>query len=196
MMTSNKIREIKEGTVTITAIPSDKIDADPIGWLEQQATPGMLFLAHADDVVLWGRAISASDNKIQIEVSSPTETPLRNETLMMARLFDAEQECFLWQVAEGEWQARQIRDHAGERCNYFDETQILWGNVEEQRANGFVYLVEGAEGLRHTPPRELLTDDLHEHKATLTVRHYLQEEHGWLRVAYSRLVKPEAEVSA
>ncbi|MCB0112230.1 MAG: TIGR03984 family CRISPR-associated protein [Caldilineaceae bacterium] len=194
-MASDKLRKIEEGKVIITPIPPSEIGADPVGWLQQQAVLGMLLLAHADDVVIWGRATSDGNGKIHIKLSSSTQTPLRNQTLIMARLFDAEQEWFLWQVAEGEWRARRIHDSEGEACSYFDESQILWGDKVEMRTDGFVHLVEGAEGMRHTPPEELLVNDLHDHKAKLTVRHYLQEDDGWLRVAFSRLVKPEEEVS-
>lgn len=195
-MASDKLRKIKDGKVIVTPIPSNEIGADPVSWLQQQAVPGMLLLAHADDVVIWGCIVSDESNKTHVKLSSSTQTPLRNQTLIMARLFDAEQECFLWQVAEGEWRARRIQDTEGEACSYFDEAQILWGDKVEKRADGFVHLAEGAEGLRHTPPEELLVDDLSDHKAKLTVRHYLQEDDGWLRVAFSRLVKPDGEVSA
>ncbi|MCE7987035.1 MAG: TIGR03984 family CRISPR-associated protein [Caldilinea sp. CFX5] len=193
-MAGNKVREIKTGKVAMTPFSTNEVGTDPVKWLEQQAQSGMLLLAHADDGVIWGRATVDADNgNIDLKLSSPKQTPFRHQTLIMARLFDTEQEIFLWQVEEGIWRARQIRDSMGEACSYYDETQILWGNKVEQCIEGFVYLAEGSEGMYHTPPEDLFTDEQHEHKASLNVRHYLHDDDGWLRVVFSRLVKPEPE---
>jgi len=196
-MASEKIREIKSGSVMVQTFDYTEIASDPITWLIQQAKPDMLLLAHADDGVIWGRVITDHNNTLKFNFASH-QVDLHNQTLIMARLFDADQEIFLWRVDEGEWRARRIQDGAGEARDYFDEAQILWGDSEEKpqaekEPNNFVHLTEGAQGLRHAPPKELLSGAIKKHRAQLTVRHYLQEENDWLQVAFSRLVKPDTK---
>lgn len=192
-MTTDKLRKIAHVTVDMKPFPPDEVGDDPAGWLQQQAQPEMLLLVHMDDAVVWGRAVVNGNEGVTFESSSPEHIPLRNQTLIMARLFDAEQEIFLWQVREGQWRARLLRDGIGNICDYFDETQILWGNEVTKKGDKFVHLIEGAQGMRHMPPEELLVKHLREHRAALTVRHYLQDDDGWLRVVFSRLVKPQTE---
>ena len=192
-MTTNILREIEHGALDITPFTPDDIGGNPASWLQQRAQPGMLLLAHTDKAVIWGRVVSNENTHVTIESSSPAQIPLNNQMLIMARLFDVEQEIFLWQVAEGRWRARRLHDGTGEPCDYFDEAQILWGTKKSDSTNGFVSLAEGEQGMHHAPPEELLAHDLVDHKARLKVRHYLQEDNGWRRVAFSRLVKPQTE---
>ncbi len=194
-MAADPTRKIKEGGIKLKPFTLLEVGDDPITWLMAKAVAGMLLLAHADDGVIWGK-VTSSEHGIHIEFPSTNllpQAPLRNETLIMARLFDANQEIFLWQVDEGEWCARLLQDGVGDTCEYIDEAQILWGDIKEKQQKGFARLTEGAQGLRHAPPQELLINEARVHKAHLTVRHYLHDEDGWLRVAFSRLVKPETE---
>lgn len=48
-----------------------------------------------------------------------------------------------------------IQDGTGEKVEYFDEVQLLWGSrnqPEGQPINGFQLMREGAQGLLHAPP--------------------------------------------
>jgi len=192
MANEKKIRTIKSGKVKLQPFSPKEIAADPLTWLNDQAKQGMILLAHADDGVIWGKVVSDDDNKLRFQFPSAallSQAELRAETLTMAWLFNDSEEIFLWRVAEMQWQARTIRDNEGEPASFFDEAQILWGTTAEGRDTDFVRMTEGAQGLRHAPPQELWQEGARSHPLRLYVRHYLQEEDGWLRVAFSRLIK-------
>ncbi len=196
-MLNEPLRQIRSGYVTLKTFDVTDVGAEPVAWLTNQVIPGMLLLAHADDGVIWGKVIASAEGA-QI-IFPPTtllpQAPLRTETLIMVRCFDVQQELFLWRLNEGEWRARRIADGVGEPCDYYDERQILWGTQATEAANGFVKMIEGAQGMLHAPPVELLASDgqNQEHRVRLPVRHYLLNDEGWLRVGYSRLVKAEAK---
>jgi len=196
-MLNEPLRKIQSGRVTLKTFNVTDVGADPVAWLTSQATPGMFLLAHVDDGVIWGKVTKGTEGAQLIFPSTTLllQAPLRPETLIMARCFDAQQEIFLWRLCEDEWRARRIEDGAGEPCDYYDEHQILWGTQATAAVNGFVKMTEGAQGLHHAPPAELLTNDgqNQEHRVRLPVRHYLISDEGWLRVGYSRLVKAEVK---
>jgi CRISPR-associated protein (TIGR03984 family) len=183
-----KQRTIEDGQTTIELYAEDAIGSDPMAWLAKQAKDGMVLLAHADDGVSWGQVKSGG-------LSFPTvalhgQPVLRKETLQMARLFDSQDETYLWRTGEDRWRGRQIRDGRGERrLRYFDEAQILWGTRVEAIEADFVRVAEGEQGLRHAPPLKLDLEDWQDaHPLRLGVRHYLTEDdEGWLRVSMSRL---------
>jgi len=192
-MSNQKLREIQSGVTTMTPFKPSEIGHSPSEWLRQNAQLGMILLAHTDSAIIWGKVISGENGEKTVLSSSPQELPLSDQKLIMARLFDEEQELFLWQIAEGQWRARLLQDGEGDELSYFDEPQILWGNDEEKQTDDFVYLAEGADGKKHAPPLELQVNSVANHKTHLTVRHYLKDDDGWLRVAFSRLVKPQTE---
>ncbi len=196
-MVNKPLRQIKSGHVTLQTFDCTVVGADPVAWLTRQATPGMFVLAHADDGVIWGK-VTIGEAGTQVVFPPTTLLPqasLRTETLIMARCFDAQQEIFLWRLNEVAWCARRLEDGSGETCEFYDERQILWGTQATAPDKGFVKMTEGAQGLHHAPPEELLQGDAqnNEHRLRLSVRHYLTNDEGWLRVVYSRLVKPEVK---
>lgn len=195
-MSNEKIRTIKTGKVKLQSFSDAEIAHDPIRWLTQKAKPGMLLLAHGDDGAIWGKAVTQDNVHASFQFPLATLLPqaeLRAETLNMAWLFDTSEEIFLWRVAETQWQARAIQDNEGEPASFFDEAQILWGTTVEARDSDFVRATEGAQGLRHAPPVELWQESTGSHPLRLYVRHYLQEEDGWLRITFSRLIKQAAK---
>jgi CRISPR-associated protein (TIGR03984 family) len=164
------------------------VSGDPCAWLAEHARPGMVLLAHADDGVIWG--VAAATGVLRFPAAAVlAQPPFRPATLLMARLFDAERETFLWRVEEGRWAARQIADGAGADIDCIDEQQLLWGTRAEESDGAFTRVVEGSQGLLHAFPRALAPNALSDaHRLRLGVRHYLTEDAaGWRRIAYSRL---------
>lgn len=204
------------GRIKTTWTPhlSSEIDGKPFDWLKSRASAGMIFLAHADDGIVWGKGID-TDDRIVFPASGgfpQADLPQMGQptwpALQMARLFDEKQEYFLWRVEEGEWQARHIQDHTVENVsdkppNYFDESQVLWGTrVERNLSDGHFSLVaDGEEGFCHAPPvtaRGRWGEQVRgraDRRLRLHVRHYLEEDEntGWLRIAYSRLLNVSVE---
>jgi CRISPR-associated protein (TIGR03984 family) len=193
-----KIRQIDEiqrqvQPVTVVAAFENGI-AD---WLVGQAQDHSLttMLAYADDGVIWGKIdqgqLLTSRDAFPGKDISP---PLRPLTLQQIRLFGPNAELLLWR-AESEWQARLIVEGTGEKTEFFDEWQILWGTRREAVQEGFTLVADGALGHRHAPPVEvsdgLFTSDENRRPLRLQVRHYLESapDSGLLRVALSRLVR-------
>ena len=182
---THAVRSVRQIHSTLTTLP---VGDDPCAWLATQARPGMRLLAHADDGVIWANAGERT-------FSFPAETlinqaELRTPTLIWARLFDREQEIFLWRVAEGRWAARRILDGAGDAVACIDEPHLLWGTAVVSAEGAFTRVAEGQQGLEHAFPAVVAGSALDEaHRLRLDVRHYLAEESdtGWQRIAYSRL---------
>ena len=163
----------------------------PMLALSEQARPYGLrwLLAHADDGVIWGEM---RDDGLHLSCDAFPEhsPPLRPETLQQMRMFGPLAELLFWRDGAA-WQARLIRDNAGEAHGYFDEAHLLWGDIAEQQKNGFLLLRQGKEGLRHAPPLNFAGQLPASLKARpyLKVRHYINyDEDGQAYVAYSRLV--------
>jgi CRISPR-associated protein (TIGR03984 family) len=126
--------------------------------------------------------------------------PLREETLLQARLFAPHGELLLWCEDDNQWQARLIKDvSANERPIWneaIDEWQILWGTEAQSLDHGFTLMREGSQGLRHIVPLKV-TGISKENRLRLKVRHYIQHESddrcigtvgGYARIVASRLV--------
>ncbi|NWJ97162.1 MAG: TIGR03984 family CRISPR-associated protein [Chloroflexi bacterium] len=174
-----------EGKVTFN-YPQPPEKGKAIGeWLTTQAegyTETFYLLAHADDGVIWGRL---SGGKL---VTAPVSPALNDETLQNARLFSKGIEIYLWRDGDGNFQARSIKDGEGNARQYFDEAQILWGTHSEPTQGGFTLMSDGAQGLRHSVPIEVKAHG-RGRPLRLKLRHYLDEDDkGFVRVAYSRLV--------
>jgi CRISPR-associated protein (TIGR03984 family) len=164
------------------------VNGDPCAWLAAQAKPGMALLAHADDGVIWGLGETGALRfpSAQVLVQAPWRAP----TLQMARLFDSDHEVFLWRIDEGCWQARVIKDGAGDQVACIDERQLLWGTNATVNDGVFTRVVEGQQGMVHAFPRMVGASALSPaRRPRLHVRHYLTEDvnTGWQRIAYSRL---------
>jgi CRISPR-associated protein (TIGR03984 family) len=131
------------------------------------------------------------------------ELTLDPQRLQQLRLFGANAELYLWRgpqaqpSAMAELQARIFRDQRAPQRDpsstapdneyaYMDEAYLLWGWGDEVK-DGFVTLVEGTQGIVHSPP---LAAPVNEgRRAALTVRHYLQPDaEGLVQVVGSRLV--------
>lgn len=180
-------RTLKDGQTAIEQFSPENVGNDAVGWLTAQARAGMILLAHADDGVIWGRR--QADGLVFPAPTLFQQAQLRNLTLQKARLFDADQELFLWRTGEGRWRARRITDGQGEPVRFYDEPQVLWGSRVEATQGGFSLVTEGAQGLRHAPPIALRVEDWKRNRLYLGVRHYLTTgEDGALRVMMSRLI--------
>lgn len=163
----------------------DAFTADPKAGLEEAGRniPGPLYLlAQADDGVIWGRFENGS--------LLTRGRELRLATLQAARLFGPQAELFIWRTNEG-FAARLIDAEppsSEEDPAWFDELHLLWGQPAGRPQDGFTPLEEGAEGLRHAPPLELVGNE----RAALRVRHYLDyDEMGQAYISFSRLVDLE-----
>lgn len=160
-------------------------------WLVEKASKYNLrwLLAHADDGVSWGR-LAEGQLLVASDPAKPYAPALRAATLQQLRLFGPTGELYLWRGADG-WYGRLLDGRADATQETFTTQYLLWGDQEEARANGFVWLADGQEGLRHAPP--LPPDKAFQagqHYLALQVRHYVAyDEDGQAYVAASRLVK-------
>ena len=181
-----KIQKLDAHTINTEPFPEA---LDPVVWLREQAEQaeqGTLLLAHADDGVIWGKIVNGA------LLTMPSNTPLRAETLQQARLFNSAGECYVWRDGDGKFHARVIEDDKGEPIEYFDEPQILWGDRARSAEHGFTEMSDGAQGLVHYVPIEVTKARSGKRPLRLIVRHYLKiDEHGFVRVAYSRLLALE-----
>ncbi len=196
------MREIKNISVTITPLEVDEtFETSPADWLAarvQEYDPGYL-LAHADDGVIWGR-VEGQQLRLASEFFPAVSPPLRAISLQQARLFGPGAELMVWRGAEG-WQARLVRDEAGQGRRYYDEAQVLWGNAPQGEPQaGFTLVADGEMGHCHAVP---LAVDKQMFKEThrplrLAARHYLEKDEasGLLRVTLSRLLNLNTEAPA
>lgn len=169
----------------ITDLPAENEWAE---WLNRQAAQYALTcaLAFADDGVIWGRFDGAWKWSGESFNVSP---PLRWNTLQQIRLFGKDAEVFVWR-SNGIWAGRAIADGAGDKREYFDETQLLWGAKDDEEKNGFALMRDGGQGLRHTPPVKTAI------KGKLQMRNYLDyDQDGRVKIIASRLVDAEEEMS-
>ncbi len=171
---------------------SESFGSDLRSWFEEQATAAMPWLlVHADDGVIWGRR----ENDGSIRLSSDVITdqrrfpaiavPLRQSTLLEARLFGKAGEVLLWRSNNG-FNARRIDDSLAVHNDVLDEFHLLWGQGQKKRlSSDFTYMVEGQQGPQHAVP--IIVQDTQ--RAALCVRHYVQyDKEGQAYVYLSRLV--------
>ena len=186
------MRELKEGKAFVKSL---SVSGDTIDWLRQQAKAGDVLLAHQDDGVVWGKAHKDGDWVTSDAVLS-TSPALKGDCLWSARLFNAQREILLWRDGDGNWHAREISDGASEGepdfTEWYDEPQLLWGDHgKHKKVVGdvtFAVLEEGAQGLRHAPPKAIAE------RGKLSTRNYIgYDEDGCAFVKASRLVVLEEE---
>lgn len=165
-------------------------------WLRQQALAPCYLLAHAMDGVIWGW-VKTHEIHTSHDVAPEISPPLRLETLQQLRLFNLDYEIRLWPGREG-WEAVEVSDVLDPTATAITEAQLLSGTYAKQLEHGFIYLEDGAQGLRHIiPPVEGgeslngqlgLFDDAQLRRASLRVRYYLTEDAlGVNSIALSRL---------
>lgn len=172
--------------------------SNPVAWFAEQRALGSAawLLAYAEDGVIWGKLAGGA------LVLPQTETPtLSSQTLLEARLFNAQGEIHLWRTAEG-FSACVVTDMP-DGHGAFDEVQRLWGtdfDRESQVGDGFTLLVDGREGLRHAVPFAIPTNYFTKrhprfHPALIQTRHYFQvdQETSVTSIALSRLVSVKSE---
>lgn len=175
-------------------IALDGFETKPREWLTARAREigAAYFWGYAENGALWGRFDDAG-LKLAGDVFQEFRIALTPNTLQQARLFAANAELFLWREGK-EWRARVIRDLQGE-IDCIERDYWLWGtpHVDENTKqivaqDNFTLFVEGAQGMRHAPPR----DDLKvNQRAALRVKHYVayDDAEGQAYVALSRLVE-------
>lgn len=162
-------------------------------WIAKQAQERGLrwLLAYLDDGVIWGEL---RDGKLHLssDVFGPESLELVDETLQQARLFGEQGELRVWRGPNG-LQAFALQDGDGEGAEpakWIDEPYLLWGwalDTSEVR-DGFIELIEGAQGIRHCPPLDSKPSE--QQRAELRVRHYLHEDDdGAARIGKSRLLE-------
>jgi CRISPR-associated protein (TIGR03984 family) len=157
-------------------------------WLEEQARQYGLrwLLANTDNGIIWGELRDTGLN-LSSEAFGQTELRLDRLALQQLRLFGQQGELRIWPGAKG-LSARIYRDGQGGAVEWIDEEYLLWGTVGETVADGFTRLVEGAQGIVHSPPLSFTPSS--RRRARLRVRHYLAEDDaGVARISDSRLVE-------
>jgi CRISPR-associated protein (TIGR03984 family) len=188
------VRELKTGRAYMHPLSLQADQNDPLSWLQRQARAGDVLLAHQDDGAIWGKAHADGDWVTSNAVLN-TSPALRSDYLWSARLFNARREILLWRDGDGNWRAREIADEMGEGepafVEWYDEPQLLWGDHgKHEVVNGvtFAVLEEGAQGLRHAPPKAIAE------RGKLSTRNYIgYDEDGCAFVKASRLVVLEEE---
>lgn len=170
-------------------------------WIKAQAISEHqlnYLLAYADDGVIWGRfensELKTADSVDGKKGNLPT---LRLDTLQQCRIFGTEGEVFLWRVGEA-WKTRRI-SKSWEKSyldsdDYVIENQLLWGSTFDEQKEGFTFLKDGSQGLRHAVPImegiELDSENNLKNPVRLIVHHYIDydPDDGTGRIFLSRLV--------
>lgn len=188
-------REINHWACVVEHLDTDGFVTDPAGWFAGHSDNcrRALFLAHADDGVIWGRL---QDNCLvtssELFESFKVSPPLRAVTLQDAYLFSEIGEVRVWRM-EGGFHACRITDTNDESAASYDEAHILWGTRAEDRESGFTLLADGRQGLRHAVPLNVPASSFDEKSQyrplRLFLRHYLANDRdGCTRVYLSRLL--------
>ncbi|GAB4180046.1 MAG: CRISPR-associated protein Csx19 [Roseiflexaceae bacterium] len=181
-------RMINDLTTTVAPLvapsASDLDDLPRWAAAQMQAYGLRWLLAYADDGVIWGEL---REGTLHTSASINGLPKLRALTLQRCHMFGLDAELLLRRV-QGGWQANLRQDGHGDLVRSYDERLLLWGDVAEPAIGGFLLLREGTRGIMHAPP--LAQAPSHNHRAALTVRHYLttDPETGLQRVSATRLV--------
>lgn len=205
-------REIKKSQTTIDHFPvktTEKIRT----WLEQQlptdSKPFDTLLGFTWTGVVWGKveeqklhtAYKAEKEAKADQNSEPYSAEFLDDGLQELWLFGESVSLHLWK-SDGKWQACRITDKDGSSHEYIEEQQILWGDQATAVGDSdFTLMADGQQGLNHVVP--LKRDQIHTVKnkqgreggyrpLRLTVRHYLDPDDPFARIAFSRLVKLES----
>lgn len=186
-------------------IAFDDFEANPRGWLNKKAGElgAEYFWGYAENGALWGRFVE-KEPKLAGDAEPPKQLKLVGDaftefqialsakTLQQARMFGAKAELFLWREGNA-WRARVIQDLPGDQ-DVIPRKYWLWGTPHMkdgtiEASDGFTLFVEGAQGMRHAPPRD---DFKANQRACVKVKHYVDyDEEGQAYVALSRLVSVE-----
>jgi CRISPR-associated protein (TIGR03984 family) len=173
----------------------ESIADDLRAWLQEQANKYKLqfLIAHADDGIIWGRfdrgyTLTTSDQVFP----EKNLASLRISTLKQCRVFSNNAEVMLWRIDDA-WQSRVVNDKNCTEDDYISESQMLWGTKAEDEADGFTYVADGSEGLKHAVPLQGIpfTSDRSKliRPIRLIVRHYIDyNKDGVARIYLSRLV--------
>ncbi len=157
-------------------------------WLEERARQHGLrwLLANTDNGIIWGE-LRDTGLKLSSEAFGQRELRLDRLTLQQLRLFGQQGELRIWPGVKG-LSARICCDGQGDAVEWIDEEYLLWGSDAEAADGGFTRLVEGAQGIIHSPPLSFAPSA--RRRAKLRVRHYLAEDDaGVARISDSRLVE-------
>ncbi len=182
------IKPIRSLISPAISIPTDTAAHD---WFSKQARDHNLrwLLAHADNGVIWGK-LRKGTLHLSSEALMLQGLTLDWGTLQQARLFGLAGEVRVWHGPQG-WLARLRRDDAGVSVECLDEKHLLWGTRIGQSEDGFSEVIEGSQGIIHTPPITVAPNE--QRRAALLVRHYLgEDETGVARIVDSRLVALQA----
>lgn len=202
--------KIKKSQTTIDRFPVGATE-DIRAWLEQQlptdSKPYDTLLGFTWDGVVWGKvegqklytAYEAEQEAKVDQVSESYSAKFLNDRLQEVWLFGESVCLHLWQ-SDGKWRACRITDKDGSSYEYVEEQQILWGDQATAIGDsGFTLMSDGQQGLYHAVP----IGKVHTIKnkqgreggyrpLRLTVRHYLDPDEPFARIAFSRLVKLES----
>lgn len=188
-------REIKKCQVTLSESIALSADTNLEEWLVRNAPETAVTLLAFDlEGLIWGKLESGA-----IVLATENSIPLRVSTLQEARLFGETAELHIWRTGD-ELKAQILTETTkGEDAEYFDESQILWGDqVEPITESGFTLMSDGVQGLHHAVPlnvpkptkvqaRESNLEQYKERPLRLIVRHYLAKK-PFARIEFSRLV--------
>ena len=187
-------RELKPAQAAAYNIVLNR-DTDPVKQLRAYAPGYSWLLAHSETGVTWGRV---TGDTLTTPVSyAPV---LDQDILWQARLFGDLAELLLWRDGDGLFHARILGERTpaetkenhliAKYAQYFDETQILWGNGAIPATDaGFTIMSDGAEGLEHVAPFATVHVRNGDRPLRLKMRHYVNEdEMGFNRIVASRLV--------
>lgn len=168
----------------------DDLIVDPFESLSISDGETAYLLAHAWDGVIWGR-FEGHQVVLSSDLVPEISPALRIETLLEARLFNANWEVYVWRDGK-QWRQRIIEDFPREHDNpdVFGDNHILWGTSSQSLENDFTLLTDGAQGLCHAIPKKITLDEKKPtQRAKLLVRNYLKShENGAVYIAMSRLV--------
>jgi len=205
-------REIKKMPAAVEMLEEVNLAGNVKTWLEKQAARYGLrwLLAHAYDGIIWGRL--ESGKLITSDEVNPPENeispPLREETLLQARLFAPHGELLLWRDGDSRWQARIIKDVSdGEKPTWgeaIDEYQVLWGTKGHPLDRGFTLMSDGSQGFFHIVPLKVTATGNKNRPLRLKVRHYIQDESDGYKeddgektkLRYTRMVVGCARIAA
>lgn len=186
-----QIPECKDILDSAISVPSAGLRTWLAGEGKKSLFARATLLAFAYDGVIWGAMMDGVLNIANDVAPEGPSPPLRDETLLEARLFNETAELHIWRDGDNSWQGRVIRpakaDEDETYKEYLDDAQILWGDHAERIGTGFTLMSDGIQGLKHIVPLSF-GGDFEERPLRLTVRHYLDPKQDFARITCSRLV--------
>ncbi len=172
---------------------------NPLAWLKSRQGMGdhAFLLAFADDGIIWG-SLDSGKLTLSGDVFPKSSPEFHAQTLWRVHLFSNKAEIRVWKQ-DGGFQAVRIEDGPDGAEEHIDEEIILWGDsIAEGPEQGFTWMQDGAQGLRHAPPVSVSAADLRKanpsaaprHPLRLVLRRYVNylEEDGQAYIQAWRLV--------